>query len=345
MSQPPAAWHPDPENPNQLRWWDGQRWTAATAPSPAAAATSQRNQPHEPVASDAVKRRTGWRIAGVIAASLLVGGILARVAPVVMIFAIVAAIIVALFVLLVRPAPALGLRSRRSGLVALGVAALLVTGGGIASASTGSTTPTASEAQTFATLPTATATASPSPTPTPTPVPTTFQTATEEVLVPFESSTVDDPELAHGTTTLVSAGVDGVKVITYRVTVVDGVETAREVVSEVLQTAPVNEVTAVGSKVLAPAPVAPVAEPAPAPAPAPAPEVVPAPVPAAPVPAVPQGGGCDSNYADACVPVASDVDCAGGSGDGPGYVQGPVRIVGSDIYDLDRDGDGIACDK
>jgi hypothetical protein len=38
------------------------------------------------------------------------------------------------------------------------------------------------------------------------------------------------------------------------------------------------------------------------------------------------------------------VDCAGGSGNGPAYVAGPVFVVGSDIYDLDRDGDGVACD-
>jgi hypothetical protein len=53
---------------------------------------------------------------------------------------------------------------------------------------------------------------------------------------------------------------------------------------------------------------------------------------------------CDPNYSGACVPIASDVDCAGGSGNGPAYVQGPVRVVGDDIYDLDRDGDGTACD-
>ncbi|TDC30351.1 hypothetical protein E1211_24400 [Micromonospora sp. 15K316] len=46
-----------------------------------------------------------------------------------------------------------------------------------------------------------------------------------------------------------------------------------------------------------------------------------------------------------CVPIASDVDCAGGSGDGPAYVDGPLQVIGRDIYDLDRDGDGIACDK
>jgi hypothetical protein len=35
---------------------------------------------------------------------------------------------------------------------------------------------------------------------------------------------------------------------------------------------------------------------------------------------------------------------SGGSGNGPEYVQGPVRVVCRDIYDLDRDGDGIGCD-
>lgn len=53
---------------------------------------------------------------------------------------------------------------------------------------------------------------------------------------------------------------------------------------------------------------------------------------------------CDPNYSGACVPIASDVDCAGGSGDGPAYVYGVVRVVGVDIYDLDRNGDGFGCD-
>jgi len=64
---------------------------------------------------------------------------------------------------------------------------------------------------------------------------------------------------------------------------------------------------------------------------------------AAPIP-LPQGSECDSNYDGACVPIASDVDCAGGSGNGPEYVAGPVRVVGDDIYELDREGDGIACE-
>jgi hypothetical protein len=53
---------------------------------------------------------------------------------------------------------------------------------------------------------------------------------------------------------------------------------------------------------------------------------------------------CDPNY-DPCVPIASDVDCAGGRGNGPEYVRGPVRVIGRDIYGLDRDNDGIGCEN
>ncbi len=57
----------------------------------------------------------------------------------------------------------------------------------------------------------------------------------------------------------------------------------------------------------------------------------------------PTGVGCSPHYSD-CVPIARDVDCAGGSGDGPAYIQGPVRVLGKDIYRLDPDKDGIACE-
>lgn len=52
---------------------------------------------------------------------------------------------------------------------------------------------------------------------------------------------------------------------------------------------------------------------------------------------------CSPNYSG-CVPIDSDVDCAGGSGTGPSYANGPVDVIGRDIYGLDRDGDGIACE-
>lgn len=53
---------------------------------------------------------------------------------------------------------------------------------------------------------------------------------------------------------------------------------------------------------------------------------------------------CHPSYEGECVPITSDADCASGSGNGPAYVDGPVRVVGPDEYDLDRDGDGVACE-
>ena len=30
---PPPGWHPDPQVPGQLRWWDGSAWSDQTAPA------------------------------------------------------------------------------------------------------------------------------------------------------------------------------------------------------------------------------------------------------------------------------------------------------------------------
>jgi hypothetical protein len=55
---------------------------------------------------------------------------------------------------------------------------------------------------------------------------------------------------------------------------------------------------------------------------------------------------CDPNYRGRCLrPNVSDYDCAGGSGNGPYYVSGPFRVVGTDHYHLDADHDGIACES
>lgn len=56
------------------------------------------------------------------------------------------------------------------------------------------------------------------------------------------------------------------------------------------------------------------------------------------------GGGGDCQGYDPCIGPGSDVDCLGGSGNGPRYVDGPVYINGSDPYDLDSDGDGVGCE-
>lgn len=57
--------------------------------------------------------------------------------------------------------------------------------------------------------------------------------------------------------------------------------------------------------------------------------------------AAPVDGKCDPNYAG-CIPIfLSDVDC-------PDIKQlglAPVRVIGVDIHRLDRDRDGIGCDK
>ena len=56
---------------------------------------------------------------------------------------------------------------------------------------------------------------------------------------------------------------------------------------------------------------------------------------------------CHSSYEGTCIPPdVSDADCAGGSGNGPWYVQERnVRVVGPDVFDLDRDGDGLGCES
>ena len=66
------------------------------------------------------------------------------------------------------------------------------------------------------------------------------------------------------------------------------------------------------------------------------------PAPAAPQITQPAAPACTPGY-DPCIPPGPDVDCAGGSGNGPRYVQGPVHVTGPDIYGLDADGNGIGC--
>jgi hypothetical protein len=59
---------------------------------------------------------------------------------------------------------------------------------------------------------------------------------------------------------------------------------------------------------------------------------------------VSSAGRCDPNYTP-CVPIDTDVDCAGGKGNGPSYVAGPVRVIADDPYDLDRNHDGVGCEN
>jgi hypothetical protein len=59
---------------------------------------------------------------------------------------------------------------------------------------------------------------------------------------------------------------------------------------------------------------------------------------------LPCTGGCTPGYSP-CIPPGDDVDCAGGSGNGPRYVAGPIQVSGSDPYGLDRDGNGVGCES
>ncbi|MBI4100850.1 G5 domain-containing protein [Candidatus Microgenomates bacterium] len=130
------------------------------------------------------------------------------------------------------------------------------------------------------------------------------ETITETVPCPKE--TYNDPALTNGQTKLTQACVNGEKANTFKVVYIDGKETERTKTGEAITKAAVAERTAIGTK--------------------------------------PPTPTCDPNYSGACVPIASDVDCAGGSGNGPVYVSRPVYVIGSDIYDLDRDGDGVGCE-
>jgi hypothetical protein len=52
---------------------------------------------------------------------------------------------------------------------------------------------------------------------------------------------------------------------------------------------------------------------------------------------------CHASYIP-CTPIDEDVDCLSGEGDGPAFIDYPVEVIGEDVYDLDRDGNGIGCE-
>ena len=71
----------------------------------------------------------------------------------------------------------------------------------------------------------------------------------ETQTVAFSSTTENNSSMAKGKTQVKTAGVNGEKEITYKVTYVDGVEESREIVSEVVTKEPVTEVIYVGTYV------------------------------------------------------------------------------------------------
>lgn len=76
-----------------------------------------------------------------------------------------------------------------------------------------------------------------------------YKEVTEQASIPFDTKTVENAELAKGTSRTVTEGKDGVKEITFKVTYTDGVETARQTISETVVTEPITKVVEVGSKV------------------------------------------------------------------------------------------------
>jgi hypothetical protein len=85
-------------------------------------------------------------------------------------------------------------------------------------------------------------------------------------------------------------------------------------------------------------------------APAPPPPAATAPPPTAPRTTTPRttppSKNCDPAYPGVCLHEGiGDYDCAGGSGNGPNYVDGPIRVLPPDPFDLDRDGDGWGCES
>jgi resuscitation-promoting factor RpfB len=137
------------------------------------------------------------------------------------------------------------------------------------------------------------------------------KTVAETETVPFKKTTKEDGTLEKGQTVLQTVGVNGEKSLKYEITYTNGVETDKKLIEEKITTAPINQVSLIGTYT----------------------------PPSAPRPAA----NCHPSYTGACVPNVSDVDCAGGNGNGPAYV-GSVTVVGPDVYDLDRDGDGYGCE-
>jgi hypothetical protein len=67
-------------------------------------------------------------------------------------------------------------------------------------------------------------------------------------------------------------------------------------------------------------------------------------VTSAPPPCNPNYGGCLNRPGDYdCIGRAGDPDWQ--PGDGPNFVSGPITVTGSDVYDLDVDGNGIGCER
>ncbi|WP_161525854.1 G5 domain-containing protein, partial [Trichococcus alkaliphilus] len=78
----------------------------------------------------------------------------------------------------------------------------------------------------------------------------TTKTEQSTEAIPYETATQEDASLLVGETKVIQPGVDGSKTNTYNVTLTDGVETNRELSNTEITIAPVNEIVAIGTKVV-----------------------------------------------------------------------------------------------
>lgn len=321
---PSADWYPDPRNPALLRYWDGRQWTAHTSPRPAGWTPGQQWSPYRqpPRAWRAPDKRSSW--SGV---------------PV---WAVVA---IAVF---------------------LGISALAVIGSVASAPETMHTAGSSKRDSTrAASEPSDNASASTTPEPEPTPTETEPPRSTvprltgmsqakaearlsdagltvsevREVYSPKPQGTVLGQSRKVGASVLVgttvvltvaktypkvpgvvgrlkAAAIDRLKDAGFKVTVTtesrtsgkDGV-VLRQSPSGSSRAKPGSSITIVVSSVIR---------------------------------TVAPPTNCTPGY-DPCLTPAPDYDCAGGSGDGPKYT-GLVYVTGYDPYDLDADGDGVACE-
>jgi hypothetical protein len=77
----------------------------------------------------------------------------------------------------------------------------------------------------------------------------TYKTDIKTEAIAYETITQNDSTLAKGTSKIVQNGVNGERTITYKVTLVNGKEISREVVSNVISKNPINKIVKVGTYV------------------------------------------------------------------------------------------------
>jgi hypothetical protein len=144
----------------------------------------------------------------------------------------------------------------------------------------------------------------------------THKTVTEVKAVAFSAKTVESSNFSKGTRQITTQGHNGKNRVTYRVSYKNGKQIGKVLIKSQVILKPVTQITTVGTYV-EPKPTRSTQNQA--------------------------ASSCDPHYYG-CVPIANDVDCASGSGNGPAYVNGPVYVKTYDIYGLDRDGNGIGCE-